>query len=145
MDILSLALIFESLTKEFKLPDGLLSSICYIESHHNPNAVHHDDGRSDSLGLCQIKLETAKWLGFKGTKQQLMNPKTNAYYAGKYLKRNISRYQGDVTKAIIAYNQGSAKNLTSTKYSRKVISKWRGNKCQKYCPMPKVLNTTKKK
>jgi soluble lytic murein transglycosylase-like protein len=124
MDTLSLLLIFSSVTTQLNLPAKLLPALCYVESKHNVAAIHHDDGATDSLGICQIKLETAKWLGFKGTKQQLMNPKINIYYAGLYLQRNIKRYNGNVIKAIIAYNRGNAKNLTTTVYSTKVIKQW---------------------
>jgi soluble lytic murein transglycosylase-like protein len=113
------------MSTQFGLPQGLLSSLCYVESTHNVNAIHKDDGRGNSVGVCQIKLETAQWLGFKGTEKQLMDPKTNIYYAAKYLARNSSRYNGDITKAIIAYNIGHAKQLTHTKYSDKVLRQWR--------------------
>jgi soluble lytic murein transglycosylase-like protein len=37
----------------------------------------------------------------------------------------MKRYNGNVTKAIIAYNRGNAKDLIRTEYSDKVISQWR--------------------
>ena len=112
-------------SNQLGLPPHLLSSICYVESHYKVTAVHHDDGDGDSLGVCQIKLKTARWLGYKGTKKNLMNPTINAYFAGKYLKHQIKRYKGDIKKAVISYNLGHAKGLTSTEYQRKVYKKWR--------------------
>lgn len=109
---------------QFNLPPNLLSSLCYIESKHDITAVHHDDGTTDSLGVCQIKLQTAKELGFKSTAKDLMDPKTNIYYAGKYLNHQLHRYN-DTRRAVIAYNMGSAKALTSSKYQRKVYTYWR--------------------
>ena len=108
---------------QFGLPQGLLSSVCYVESNHNPNVVHYHDGRGASYGLCQIKLTSAKLVGFKGTEQDLMNPKVNAYYAGKYLQHQIIRYQS-LRRGVIAYNLGHAGLLTSTKYQTKVYSTW---------------------
>ncbi len=116
---------FSAAAQKFDLPKGMLESLCFVESGHKINAVHEDDGNSDSLGICQIKLETAQWMGFKGNERQLMDPKINIYYAAKYLNYQRSRYNGSVTKAIIAYNVGHAKNLNSTEYSDKVLTTWR--------------------
>lgn len=101
----SLVLIFMLVTHEHHLPPGLLSSLCYVESHHKVEAVNRQDGSGDSLGLCQIKLTTAAQMGFKGTAKDLMNPTTNAYYAGKFLRSQIKRYKS-VQKGIVAYNAG---------------------------------------
>lgn len=119
----TLALIFIAYTNMFNLPPELLSSLCFIESTHNISAVHKDDGGSNSVGICQVKLSTAQWLGFKGTEEQLMNPETNVYYAAKYLAHQIKRYN-NIDRAVISYNQGSAGNLTQTEYSNKVLTKW---------------------
>lgn len=110
----------------FELPPGLLESVCYVESGHDVGAVHLDDGNGNSVGICQIKLSTAQWMGFRGTEQQLMIPRVNIYYAAKYLKRNLVRYNGNIPKALTAYNRGSAGNLTLTNYSIKVLKQWTG-------------------
>lgn len=107
------------------LPPGLLQSLCYIESKHNIHAVHHDDGGTDSLGICQIKYKTAQSLGFKGTPQELMSPETNIKYAAKYLQYQYKRYGHSATKAVIAYNRGNARHLTTSTYQRKVFKEWR--------------------
>lgn len=123
MDLLSA--LFIAISSQNHLPPGLLSSLCYIESHHNPKAVHHDDGPGgDSLGICQIKLITAKEMGYKGTKKQLMQPSTNIRYAAKFLRYQLKRYNNNVAKAVIAYNRGNSKCLTTSKYQRKVFTKW---------------------
>lgn len=127
-----LTLLFMTTSAQFNLPPNLLSSLCYVESTHNIKAIHKDDGSGNSVGVCQIKLKTAKWLGFKGTEKQLMEPATNIHYAAKYISYQHGRYKS-VTKAIIAYNMGNAKNLTKTKYSDKVINQWRKtNEHQRY-------------
>lgn len=109
----------------FDLPPNLLTSLCYVESGHKVAAVHQDDGNGDSLGICQIKLSTARFVGFKGTRKQLMDPTINIYYAAKYLGHQVQRYHGDLTKAVIAYNIGSARQLKTTQYSQKVMKQWR--------------------
>ena len=109
MDLATLALIFSAATDQFNLPKGLLSALCYVESHHNISAVNKDDGDSESLGICQVKLETAQSLGFKGTRERLMGPRTNIHYAAKYLKQQLDRYDNSIYKAISAYNSGTYK------------------------------------
>lgn len=120
----TLTVLFIAASIQYGLPQGLLSSLCYIESTHNIHAIHRDDGTANSVGVCQIQLPTAKGLGFKGTEKDLMKPENNIKYAAKYLKHQIDRYNSTI-KGIIAYNRGSAKNLTSTAYSAKVIKQWR--------------------
>lgn len=114
---------FQINTIDNSLPKGLLESLCYVESTWRVNAIHKDDGNSNSVGICQVKLSTARYLGFKGTEKDLMLPENNIKYAAKYLSKNITRYT-DITKGIVAYNRGNAKGLTSTKYSTKVIKQW---------------------
>lgn len=121
----ALTALFISASVQFNLPPNLLSSLCYIESRHNISAISLDDGGSNSVGVCQIKLSTAQWLGYKGTEQALMTPRVNIYYAAKFLVKLRDRYGGDINKAIIAYNLGHAGQLTRTKYSDKVITQWR--------------------
>lgn len=101
-----------------QVPPELLLGVCWVESHHNPNAVAPLDGNEDSLGLCQIKLSTANDLGFRGGRAQLMRPEENARWAARYLRFQLNRYHGNIDRALTAYNQGHA--LAVTKYARKV-------------------------
>lgn len=121
----TLTALFVTISSQVGLPPGLLSSLCYVESKHKINAIHHDDGDQDSLGVCQIKLTSARQMGFRGTAKQLMEPRYNVKYAARYLKYQISRYNNSITKGVIAYNLGNARGLTSTKYQRRVFRKWR--------------------
>lgn len=126
-------LIFATVTQTFGTPPGLLSALCYVESKHRPYAFNENDGGSSSIGICQIKLGTARGLGFKGTAEELSRPKTNIYYAGKYLKTQIKRYGGDIKKAISAYNAGTHREndlgLTLNRlYVAKVFKAWSEDK-----------------
>ena len=119
-----LTYLFITTSVQFNLPPELLSSLCYIESTHNINSIHINDGGSNSYGICQIKLGTAKHFGFKGNSKQLMDPAVNIHYAAKYLSYQHKRYKS-ITKAVIAYNRGNAKHLTKTSYSDRVLKQWR--------------------
>jgi soluble lytic murein transglycosylase-like protein len=129
-----LLLIFATVTQSFTLPVGLLSSICYVESRHQVKAININDGGANSLGICQIKLDTAKAIGYKGTAKDLHHsPFLNAFYAGKYLKKQLNRYDNDIVKAIAAYNAGkcrfNAKGLVmNRKYVQKVMNEWVNHK-----------------
>ena len=122
-------LLFIAASQTFNLPPGLLDAICYVESGHKADAMHVDDGGSHSIGICQIKLSTARQMGFKGTEEALRNPRTNIYYAASYLHNRLVRYDGDVVNSVAAYNAGSVK-LTDKKvpinvnYVRKVLRIW---------------------
>lgn len=121
MTLAALTLLFNLNTAAYNLPPNLIHSICFVESSYNTKAVNIDDGGEDSLGVCQIKYSTAKWMGFKGTRKQLMQPENNIKYASKFLAYQIKRYNGNVTKGVIAYNRGNAIRLTSSPYSVKVF------------------------
>lgn len=121
-----LDILFMLTTIQLGLPADLLKSVCYTETKLNIVAIHHNDGRSSSIGLCQIKLSSAKQMGFKGTEKKLFEPSNNIYYAGKYLNYQLKRYHGNIKKSIIAYNYGHAGCLTFTKYQYKVFKYWRG-------------------
>ena len=116
-------------TEQFKLPKGLLNAVCWVESSHRPQVIHKDDGKGHSVGLCQIKIGTARMLGFSGTQEDLLDPVVNAYYSGKYLSKQIKRYNGNLTKAIAAYNAGrfnaDENGLPlNKKYVKKVMKAW---------------------
>jgi len=112
------------------LPRGLLSAVCYVESNHRPAVTNLDDGGSPSYGLCQVKEDTARMLGYQGTAEQLrLNPYINAKYAAKYLRKQIDRYDGDLEKGVAAYNAGRLKlnakgDPINARYVRKVFDAW---------------------
>lgn len=120
----TLASLFILASTSFNLPPGLLDSLCYVESKYNVNAVHLDDGGDrDSLGICQVQLRSAYDVGFRGTAEELMEPKTNIIVAAAILKTQIKRYNS-VRRGVIAYNIGNAKNLQSSEYQVRVYKRW---------------------
>ncbi len=125
----SLLLLFAAASQTYHLPVGYQSALCFVESSHNPSAVHKDDGHGNSVGECQIKLSTARELGFKGTENELKVPKTNIHYAARYLSRQLIRYHNDIRKATAAYNAGSFRlnkqgKVMNQHYVDKVFKAW---------------------
>lgn len=66
------------------------------------------DGRT-SYGLMQVLNTTARDLGLTGDPTALFVPEVGIGYGVKYLAQQLKRYGGDVTKAVAAYNAGSAR------------------------------------
>ena len=131
MNMIILSTLFMTTSTHLGLPPGLLASLCYVESRHKPSAINQYDGNSPSYGICQIKLATAQLVGFVGTEKELMHPKTNVFYAAKYLKRQLTRYNNNVHKAVAAYNSGTYKEIKpglalNHLYVTKVLATWSG-------------------
>lgn len=116
--MLELLAAFSVATTAFSIPPGLLPAMCWVESNHRPRVINVVDGTSASYGMCQIKLMTARHMGFRGSPLELLRPGVNAYYAAKYLKYNIDRC-GSVHKGVEGYNRGNCG--PSKAYLRKVV------------------------
>jgi soluble lytic murein transglycosylase-like protein len=107
----------------------LLIAICMAETNlrhiHTPN-----DGKTNSYGVCQVKLETAHFMGkvhkkphlTRFTSDDMKDINKNMKVAALYVKYQINRYDGDLCKAVAAYNAGSFKE--SKKYPGKPFN-WR--------------------
>jgi soluble lytic murein transglycosylase-like protein len=128
MDVATLLLAFTAATQTHQLPPGLLSALCYVESRHNVRAINIHDGGSSSHGVCQVKLGTARQMGFRGTAKELQSPKNNIRYAARYLHYQYLRYDGNAHKAIAAYNSGTYSTVNgrakNSKYVTKVFIAW---------------------
>lgn len=108
---------------ETNLPIRMLVAIATIESSLTANKIHRHDGDGDSYGLLQIKLETAREMGFTGEPKLLLVPSINSYYAAKYLKHKVDHYQGDWVAAIAAYNRGHTEfHISNEDYVSKVLA-----------------------
>lgn len=104
------SIILAAATK-MKVSGTLLLAICSWESGLNNLMVEHDGKEgTPSYGICMVKYETAQMVGYTGDADGLMNPKTNAKYAAKYLAYQVSIYgEEDWCKLVASYNAGSFK------------------------------------
>lgn len=121
---MSVGLLFSFWSSALGIPDGLLSSMCYVESNHRIYIISRNDGGSDSYGICQVKKAAFRQVGLdQGDKEaDMLNPDKNIEAAGRYLVWQYRRY-GSWNKAIVAYNQGHYRG-SLTPYHRKVIREW---------------------
>jgi soluble lytic murein transglycosylase-like protein len=99
---------------QFNIDVALLYAFCTVESRCRAKALNKNDGTKKaraagiiehSHGLFQIKLATARVLGFKGSVKELMKPEINTFYAAKLI-RKLHNKHGDILKTISAYNAG---------------------------------------
>lgn len=122
--------VFHLAAETVGIPASLLIAICSVESDFR-DVVNKHDGGSPSIGICQIKLDTARLVGFEGTEEQLLRDRLiNILYAAKYIKRQLNRYKGDYCSAISAYNTGTRRYLTdgrfnNMRYVTKVLERWK--------------------
>jgi soluble lytic murein transglycosylase-like protein len=83
----------------------LAMAIMKVESNYNKEAI-----LEDSVGLMQIRLSTAKWIGCEnaGTQKELMGVESNIKCGCKYLGILSSQYK-KATDVMAAYNAGAAR------------------------------------
>jgi soluble lytic murein transglycosylase-like protein len=84
------------------LPEALVHRVIVRESRYQPHLV----GRGGTIGLMQIKLATARSLGYTGSAEGLRDPDTNLTYAVKYLAGAYRAANGDHARAVHYYASG---------------------------------------
>ena len=80
----------------------LVHRVIVRESRYNASLV----GRGGTIGLMQIKLATARSLGYTGTAEGLRDPDTNLTYAVKYLAGAYRAAGGNHNRAVAYYAGG---------------------------------------
>jgi len=76
----------------------LVSAVAQAESNYTPNAVS-DAG---AVGVMQLMPDTASSLGVTN----IYDPRDNIEGGVKYIKQLLNTFDGDVSKAVAAYNAG---------------------------------------
>ena len=84
------------------VPEALVHRVIVRESRYQPALV----GRGGTIGLMQIKLATARGLGYTGTAEGLRDPETNLTYGVKYLAGAYRAANGDHNRAVHYYAGG---------------------------------------
>ena len=84
------------------VPEALVHRVIVRVSRYRPGLV----GRGGTIGLMQIKLATARGLGYTGTAEGLRDPNTNLTYAVKYLAGAYRAANGDHRRAVAYYASG---------------------------------------
>ena len=84
------------------VPESLVHRVIVKESRYQPGLV----GRGGTIGLMQIKLATARSLGYTGDAAGLRDPDTNLSYGVKYLAGAYRAAGGDHARALHYYAAG---------------------------------------
>jgi len=86
---------------EYSVPEDLIRRVIKRESRGNPRVVSRGN-----YGLMQIKLPTARALGYSGSAAGLLDAETNMTYAVKYLAGAYKVARGNSNLAVHYYAAG---------------------------------------
>lgn len=106
--------------KKYNIDPNLLKAIMKQESSGKPNEVSNQG----AVGLMQLLPSTAAELGYSG---DLTDPQTSLYAGAAYISKMLKAKNGDLQKAISAYNAGPAGNFNNSEtanYRKKVSSNY---------------------
>jgi len=84
------------------VPEALVHRVIVRESKYQAHLV----GRGGTIGLMQIKLATARGVGYKGDAEGLRDPDTNLAYGTKYLAGAYRAAKGDHDRAVHYFASG---------------------------------------
>lgn len=87
----------QALAERYDLSPSLLEAVVWQESRWRENAVSPAGAR----GLAQLMPGTARYLGVDPD-----NPYANLEGGARYLREQLDRFDGDLEKALAAYNAG---------------------------------------
>lgn len=88
--------------KANNVPPALVRRVIARESRYHAHLI----GRGGTIGLMQIKLATARSLGYTGDAKGLRDPETNLTYGVKYLAGAYRAAKGDLALAMRYYASG---------------------------------------
>lgn len=113
--------IISSYATAYGVPEALAHAVVRVESNFRPKVT----GAAGEIGLMQLKLGTARMMGYSGSASALYDPETNIKYGMKYLAKALQLSDGSTCGTILKYNAGhGAKrmNPVSANYCQKVAS-----------------------
>lgn len=92
------------LARRFDLSPTLIEALVWQESRWRANAVSHAGAR----GLAQLMPGTARYLGVNPD-----DPFANLEGGARYLREQLDRFDGDIEKALAAYNAGPGRVIAA--------------------------------
>ncbi|EIW18212.1 MULTISPECIES: lytic transglycosylase domain-containing protein [Pelosinus] len=90
--------IIDYTAKKYGVDSKLVMAVAKVESNLSPDVV----SSAGAVGVMQLMPETAQGLGVRNCK----DPRDNIDGGVRYLKQLITSFDGDITKAVAAYNAG---------------------------------------
>ena len=113
--------LISSYAAQHGVPEGLAHAVVEVESNFRSDAT----GAAGEIGLMQLKLSTARMMGYDGSAKALYDPETNIKYGMKYLAKAHELGGGSTCGTILRYNAGHAAtrmNPVSANYCNKVAA-----------------------
>ena len=95
------------------IPSALARAVVRVESNYNPKVT----GGAGEVGLMQIKYQTARGLGYSGTRAALYDPATNLEWGMRYLAGAHRLAGGDLCGTLAKYQGGHATRGTRTTHN----------------------------
>jgi soluble lytic murein transglycosylase-like protein len=83
------------------VPESLVHRVIMRESRYNAHAVS-----GGNYGIMQIRLGTARAMGYSGSAAGLLDPETNMTYAVRYLAGAYHAAGGNESRAVALYSSG---------------------------------------
>jgi membrane-bound lytic murein transglycosylase MltF len=99
-----------------------------IENPLDQEGSKSSDGKS--WGVMQVTLTTAQGLRAGTSTADLNNPSISIDLGAKYFSQMLSRYSGDVTRAVRAYNQGPGNEDNRKTYADDYLSRFQSHYIQ---------------
>jgi soluble lytic murein transglycosylase-like protein len=87
---------------DYGVPATLVDAVIRVESNYKPGMR----GNAGEIGLMQIKLRTARMVGYAGSPDTLFDPDTNIKFGTRYLAMAYGLAGGDTCGTILRYNAG---------------------------------------
>jgi hypothetical protein len=88
------------------VPLWVALGVIWVESKYNPKLR----GSHGVLGMMQVMPSTARYLGYTGTNEQLLEPETNVIWGMKELGKGYKLSNGDLCMTVAKYTGGFMTN-----------------------------------
>lgn len=99
------------------VPSHIAHAVVRNESNYRPGAT----GRAGEIGLMQIKIASARGIGFAGSRAQLYDPVVNLTYGMRYLRAAAAPF-GYSCAGLGRYQRGRFASPACSSYGRRVMA-----------------------
>lgn len=100
---------------------AMLRDICKYESRGSRDP-EDEISQKGAVGYCQIRVSTARWLGYRGKNWKLLrNRDLNLFWANKVLNRCLARWHNTPYRIAFCYHAGERAKVPKLKSDREKL------------------------